>query len=537
MARYCLGTGSPRDPGHVGLLVVHDHADPLAGAERWTYAELREAVLACAAGLLGHGIQPGERLLLRMGNTSDYALLFFGALAAGIVAVPTSAQLTAEEVGFLLADSGASAIALSPQLDLATGSLLRVAPDDVARWLRHRPAPRVDHLGGDDGRAGGPADGQPYERRADDRDGFADTDAEDPAFLVYTSGATGVPKGVLHAHRSAWGRRPMYAGWYGIGPSDVVVHAGAFNWTYTLGVGLTDPWANGATAVVYDGERDAAVWPRIIEAVGATMFAGVPGVFRQVLARGEVEQHDLRTLRHGLTAGEALAPSLWAQWRQRTGTELYEALGMSEISTFVSCGPAVPTKPGSPGRPQEGRRVGVLPVEGGTAPVPMGQRGLLAVHRSDPGLMLHYWNRPQEQAAAFRGEWFVSEDLVHIDEDGYVIHHGRADDVMTSMGYRVSPLEVEHCLAQHPAVADVAVTEVEVRDGVRIITAFVVPNPAGVTGRDTAHDGEALLAHARAHLAAYKCPRRVVFVPTLPRTANGKLVRRELRGVADGQSA
>jgi acyl-coenzyme A synthetase/AMP-(fatty) acid ligase len=317
----------------------------------------------------------------------------------------------------------------------------------------------------------------------------------------------------------------MYAGWYGIGPDDVVLHAGAFNWTYTLGTGLTDPWANGATAVIYDGERDPEVWPRIIASTGATMFAAVPGVFRQLLTRGSLEGAALRTLRHGLTAGEALTPALWTSWRETTGTELYEALGMSEISTFVSSGPSTPTHPGSPGRPQPGRRVGVLAIEGGTVPLPPGERGLLAVHRSDPGLMLGYWNRPQEQAEAFRGDWFVSGDLVHLDEDGYVIHHGRTDDVMTSMGYRVSPLEVEHCLAQHPAVADVAVTEVKVRDGVNIITAFVVVAESDAA---TPPDPAALISHARAHLAAYKCPREVVFVSALPRTPNGKIVRREL---------
>ena len=170
--------------------------------------------------------------------------------------------------------------------------------------------------------------------------------------------------------------------------------------------------------------------------------------------------------------------------------------------------------------------------------------------------MLGYWNRPDEQAEAFRGEWFVSGDLVHVDEHGYVIHHGRADDVMSSMGYRVSPLEVEHCLAQHPGVADVAVTEVSVRDGVTLITAFVVeprkvqpgvtvpgmaaprvvaPRVAGGRGGPSTGasvDPEELLAYARAHLAAYKCPRQVVFVASLPRTANGKILRRELRGLA-----
>ncbi len=500
LARFCLGPAPHRDPERLGLVVTHDLEHPASGAERWSYAALDDTVRAVAHGLLDLGLEPGERLLLRLGDTSDFALAFFGAVAAGIVPVPTSDQLTPEEVAHLAADCRASALAVAPGLEVG-GGLPEVGPEHLAQW-----------------RAGG------------DRGDYAPSDPEDPAFLVYTSGTSGEPKGVLHAHRSAWGRRPMHSAWLGIGPGDVVLHTGSLTWTYTLGVGLTDPWAVGATAVVHSGRRDAAAWPGVVEATGATVFAAVPGVYRQLLrhadpARLRDPAGPLRTLRHAVTAGEALTPTLLEQWRSSTGLELYEALGMSEVSTFVSSGPGTPVRPGSPGRPQPGRRVAVLPVAGGDQPLPAGERGLLAVHRSDPGLMLRYWERPDEDAAARRGEWFVSGDVVHVDDDGYVHHHGRADDVMTSMGYRVSPLEVERVLARHPAVAEVAVAESVVRDdGLRVVTAFVVP-AAGVT-----LDADDLLAHAREHLAAYKCPRVVRVVDALPRTPNGKVVRRVLAG-------
>lgn len=498
MARYCVGDPARRHPGTTALLVVHDAEAPTEAAERWTFAQLDDAVRAVAAGLRELGLAPGERVLVRLGNTSDYPLVFFGAIAAGLVAIPTSTQLTAEEVDLLVADSGCRLVVGGGdlRLDLPAG-VLTAGPSDVARW-----------------------------REGGERAAYADMAADDPAYLVYTSGTTDRPKGVLHAHRAVWGRRPMYAAWLGIGPGDVMLHAGAFNWTYTLGVGLTDPWANGATAVVYDGPKDPTVWPRLLERFRATHFAAVPGVYRQILARGGLDEVDLSALRHGLVAGEALTTSLWTHWREATGRDLFEALGMSEVSTFVSSGPTVPTRPGSPGKPQPGRRVAVLPQEGSdTTPVPDGQIGLLAVHRSDPGLMLGYWRRPQEQAAAYRGEWFVTSDLVHVGDEGYLYYHGRNDDVMTAMGYRVSPLEVEHVLARHPDVGEVAVTEVEVREGLRIITAFVVPTDPD--DRESV-DAASILAYAAEHLAGYKRPRELVFVDALPRTANGKVLRREL---------
>lgn len=497
MARYCLALAARVTPDKVALIVVSDVHAPVEQVESWTYAQLDQAVRRVAAGLRRLGLEPGARLMIRMGNTSDYALLFFGAIAAGCVPLPSSAQLTEEEADFLLADSGARILAMSDELAIA-------------------PPPGVRVLG--------LADIAVLRTQCEPLD-YADTAAADPAFLIYTSGTTGQPKGVLHAQRSAWGRRPMYQGWYGIRPDDVILHAGAFNWTYTLGVGLTDPWANGATAVLYNGPRDVAVWPMLMEKFQATLFAAVPGLYRQILKYNDLRAFDLSGLRHGLTAGEALSTALLEQWRTATGKELYEALGMSECSTYVSSSPSVPARPGSPGKPQRGRCVAALPVEGGEEPLPPGETGLLAVHRSDPGLMLGYWNRPDEEALVYRGDWFIGGDLVHFDTDGYMIYHGRNDDVMNAMGYRVSPLEVEHCLSQHPAVAEVAVTELAVRDGVTVIAAFVVPrDPDEPDGMDAAP----LLAFAREHLAAYKCPREIIFTDSLPRTANGKVRRRDL---------
>jgi len=493
MAQYCLAAAA-RTPDKPALIVAADASG--TPPEGWTYAELEDAILRMAGGFHAAGLARGDRLLIRLENTSAYALSFFAAIAGGIVPVPVSDQLSAREAGFLLADSSAAAIALEPALPvepLAEGVLV-FAPEDIAA-LRHSP-------------------------RAD----YADTSADDPAFLIYTSGTTAQPKGVLHAQRAAWGRRPMYQGWYGIGPDDRVMHAGGFNWTYTLGTGLTDPWANGATAIIYTGEKDPAVWPTLIAAYQATIFAAVPSLYRRILKYAGAGPDTMPSLRHGLSAGEALPEPVAREWFERTRTVLYEALGQSEISTFISSSPSVPPKPGRVGKPQAGRRVAILPQEGGNTPQPPEERGLIAVHRADPGLMLGYWQRPEEDAAATRGDWFITGDLGMMDDEGYIAHLGRADELMNAMGYRVSPVEVESVIAGHPGVAEAAVAQIEARPGVPIIAAFVVR----AVGEQVS--AETLDAYAGERLARYKRPREYIFIDSLPRTPNGKLRRAALVG-------
>ncbi len=496
MARYCLAQQAERLPDKPALVVVDDPDPQTPPLETWTFAQMEDAVLRVAAALADRGLKPGDRILIRLDNTSTYPILYFGAIAAGLIAVATSSQLTAAEADFLMSDSSPRAVALAPHLP--RGDI----PADVT-VLEERQVRDMIH----------------YARRGT----YADTRAEDPAYLLYTSGTTARPKGVVHAHRVALGRSRTYQGWYGIRPDDVMLHAGAFNWTYTLGTGLIDPWANGVTSTIYVGEKTPEIWPAVIAKTGATIFAAVPGLFRQILKYAPPGSLKLGKLRHGLIAGEAPAPSLFGDWHARTGTELYEALGMSEISTYVSTCPGMVRKEGSPGRAQPGRRVAVLPVEGGTEPLPAGEEGLLAVHRSDPGLMLGYWNRADEEAEVYRGAWFLGGDLAIIDADGYIFHQGRANDVMKALGYRVSPLEVETAIAQHPDVAEVACAEISPREGVTVIGAFLVAKPGHTV------DAGSVLTFAKERLAQYKCPREIVVVDALPRTPNGKVKRSELQ--------
>lgn len=494
MAAFAISRAALVTPDKPALIVV-SNATAQRPSEVWTFGRLERAILSVAALLRERDYERGSRIAIRLDNTPLYPIAFFGAIAAGYVPVAMSATLTPREALFLVRDSGASCVVLAQTLPLdgVPDGVEVVRGHELETWISRAPSST-----------------------------YAFTLARDPAFMIYTSGTTAEPKGVVHAQRSILGRRPMVDGWYGMTRDDRVLHAGAFNWTYTLGTGLCDPWALGATAIVYTGAKDPAHWPAIIANTGATLFAAVPTVFRQILKYGAPSASNLGMLRHGLIAGETPPADLFDAWFAATGLELYEALGQSEISTYISTSPSLPRRPGAVGKPQPGRQVAILPLAGGVDPLPPGEDGLLAVHTSDPGLMLGYWNRPEEQAAVMRGEWFIGGDIAMMDSDGYVWHRGRADDVMKVLGYRVSPQEVEAVIALHPAVGEVACMAVTVRPDVWVIAAFIVP-AEGVTP-----DATAILAFAAEHLADYKRPRQVVFVESLPRTPNGKIKRNTL---------
>ncbi len=234
-----------------------------------------------------------------------------------------------------------------------------------------------------------------------------------------------------------------------------MLHAGKYNWTYVLGTGLMDPLYRGHTTIVHEGATDATLWPARIARHGATVFIGVPTIYRQILQKTACARADVPTLRHCMSAGEQLSADVLAAWRERFGLEIYEALGMTECSYYLCETRARPIRPGSAGFVQPGHDVRLLDPDT-LRDVGSGAEGMLCIRRTDPGLMLRYWNQPEETAACIRGDWFLTGDYARIDDDGYVWFLGRRDDLINTFGYRVSPHEVERVLKSHPDVADAA---------------------------------------------------------------------------------
>jgi acyl-coenzyme A synthetase/AMP-(fatty) acid ligase len=479
MAAHVLaaGLGCPEKDA---LLILAPDA-----VEAWSHARLRAAVLGTATGLLRRGLGPGDRVVLRLGNTVDYPISYLGALAAGMVPVPTSPALTEAETRHILdvlrpaAVLHDAAVACPP----CDGAITRTELEA----FRALPPSTFDM--GDPDRLG---------------------------YVIFTSGTSGRPQAVAHAHRAIWARQMMFEDWYGLGPDDRLLHAGAFNWTYTMGTGLMDPWAIGATALVPAPGHAPRDLPALLAAHGATILAAAPGVYRQLLSGHE--RLDLPALRHGLSAGEKLPATLAERWRSATGRPVFEAFGMSECSTFVSQAPGRDDPAGSLGRPQRGRRIALMR-DG--APVPLGEEGTIAVHRSDPGLMLGYLDAQGGIAAPLEGEWFLTGDQAVMHDDGSLRYMGRIDDMMNAGGYRVSPIEVETVLCRHPGITAAAAVTVKVKQDTDVIAAFYT-GPAPL-------DEAALRTYVSGELARYKQPRVFIHLSDLPLGANGKILRRVLR--------
>ena len=471
LAAHVLAAGATR-PDHNAMQIIRP-----TGAERWSYGRLIAAIRGTGTRLLAQGLVPGDRVLLRLGNGPAFPLAYLGAIAAGLVPVVTSAGLTIPEI---------------TAMALPLGCRLTVADADVALPVGGPPVlPALTLKGAEDLP---PCD-------------WHMGDAERPGYIVFTSGTTGRPLAVEHAHRAILARALMHQGWEGLGPTDRLLHAGAFNWTYTLGTGLMDPWTLGATALIPGAGVTPAQLPLLLKRFDATILAAAPGVFRQML---RVPLPALPRLRHGLSAGESLPPALRQLWRETTDTDLHEAFGLSECSTFLSGSPARPAPEGCAGYPQPGRTIAL-------------RGGVIAVHRSDPGLMLGYAGDPQATAARFENDWFLTGDLAEETPEGALRTLGRNDDQMNPGGFRVSPLEVEAALAGLPGVAEFAVAEVAVKPDVTVLCCFLIAqNPAEPV------QSERLSAFAAARLAGYKCPRIWQPVDALPRIGNGKLDRRAL---------
>jgi benzoate-CoA ligase family protein len=485
------------------------------GDRSWTYAEVQSLANRASWALRDRGIELEDRVLLLLFDGIDFAAAWFGILKSGAVFCMGNPLSTEAEIDYLLGYTRARAV-------IADASVL----DRLAPALARHPRCRVRLVAGDGGDAARAAGLERWDAAlaaASDRTENADTSRDDVAGWLFTSGTTGKPKGAVHFHHDFPYNTECYPKHVlQLREDDVFLSVSRLFFGYATGTNLMFPFRFGGTAVFFP---DKPTPERIFAETkkhGVTVLSNVPAMIRQMVDHEDAARADLSSLRMCLSAGEALPAQLYERWRARGWCEILDGIGSAELfHIYVSNRPG-DVKLGSLGRLVPGYDARIVGADG--QDLPDGEIGRLWV-RGDSAALCYWGDQEKSKATFVGGDWVVSADLFRRDAEGYFWYSGRGDDILKVRGMFVSPLEIEDCLATHPAVKECAVVGALDEEGLTVPKAVVVLREGWA--RDAATIG-ALQEHAKTNLARYKFPRIVRFVDALPRNDRGKVVRREL---------
>ena len=492
--------------------------DTNLGTSEITYKELADRSDRFSNFLGSIGVDVRDRVLICLKNSLAYPISFFGTMKAGVIAVPTSTLLSGSEVKYLATDSQAKALVLS---DPMYEGLLPYLENLVN--LKHIIIDGIDDISS----IAKPKNINIYNLN-EVLSGFEtcsncyNSRSGEPAYLVYTSGTTGFPKGVLHSHRSLIGREPASEYWFDFKEHDRIMHSGKFNWTYVLGSALMDPLYRGHTVIAHEGENDANSWVSLIKKHKCTIFIGVPTIYRQIIQKTDSTIEDCPSLRHCMSAGEHLSSEMVTLWQERFKQDIYEAIGMSEFSYYISHSKFRPIRPGSAGFVQPGHNVKLLDPDT-LKEVGAEEEGMICIGEDDPGLFLEYWNLEEDTAKSRHNGYFFTGDYAKRDKDGYIWFIGRKDDIINTFGFRVSPHEIERVIKTHPKVADCVAFGMDIDAYKTLVTIAVIAK-----GEINKEEEAEILKFGQANLAKYKAPKIIYVVKEYPKTKNGKVLRKDL---------
>ena len=461
----------------LGIVAVDAEGD----RRDWYFGEL----IAKSAGLSGafaaRGVERGDVVMTLVGNRIEWVLSLLACWRMGAVALPCNTMLRRHDLEHRVA-------AANPKLCVGEEALLAELPDGVPAMTMADVAAVMD-------------EDRPQETPAP----VEAMDAEDPALIVFTSGTTGEPRGVVHAYRYLLGQRAQAEHWFGSRQGDLAWCTTATGWSKSARNVFLAPWITGAAAVIHDGRFDPAERLDFAEALGVNVLCQAPTEYRMLAKRTALRS--LPALRRMVSAGEPLDPETIAAFREATGLEPADGYGQTETGHVTGNLVGDPVREGSMGKPLPGIETRIVE----------GELQLLAA--SSPTFFSRYLDGER-----FEGEWWQTGDLVR-EEDGYLYFEGRGDDIILSSGYRIGPTEVESALLSHPAVADAAAVAAPDPERGAVVRAIVVLRD-GAPGEELARE---LQEHCKRETAPYKFPRIVEFADELPKTSSGKIKRAQLR--------
>ncbi|HET9952448.1 MAG TPA: benzoate-CoA ligase family protein [Candidatus Eisenbacteria bacterium] len=474
----------------------------ITDSRTWSYAEVHALANRYGNLLAAAGADPDDRIVIALPDGPDYVGALFGTLKLGAVVVMVNPGLPAADIAALLDYTRARLVVVhaesaAPFRDAARGSratrgVIEVGPPEFTRRL---------------------------ESASDSLETFP-SHPDDAAIWLFSGGTTGRPKAVIQTHRSFAFTTAMYGlGVLGYTDREITISVPKLYFGYATGANLFFTFAAGGASILFPEPVTPDLLFEMIRRHRATLLVNVPTMIQKMVSHPRAAAGDLASLRLSTSAGEALPAELYARWMATFGVELLDGLGTAEMwHVFISNRPGA-VKPGTLGTVVPGFEIKACDEEG--REVPRGETGWLWVRGGARAIA--YWQHQEKTEQAFRGEWYVSGDLVAIDAEGTVSYHGRGDEMLKVGGKWLAPQEVEGCLLLHPAVAEAAVVGVPDANG------LVKPVAHVIAREPSAGLAEELKSFVRERLAPYKHPREIIFTETLPRTHLGKVDRGKLR--------
>ena len=491
------------DPERMALIWVSDEGRQ----RRFTFADIRNLTNRFANYLTEKGVGKGDRVLIMLPRIPEWQVAMVGCNKTGAIPIPCVTMLTKKDVTYRLEHSGAVAVVTTAcEVGKIIGDIkVRLSVGEATGWDSFETE---------------------LARQSTDFAPVA-VSTEDPAIMFYTSGSTGLPKGVLHASRALFSWRVSAWYWLSLTEDDVMWCTADTGWSKAGTSILYGPWSCGATVLFYDGPFDPDTRLDLLERYGVSVYCAAATEIRQ-LVQMDTSAHDLTALRLSVSAGESVNPEIIRTWSAKTGALLLDGYGQTETLMTVLNYPQMEVKPGAMGKPLPGTEAAIL-TENGQLAAP-GDPGQLAIRCPHPQLMLCYWSNPEKTEESYLtvGDttWFLTSDTASMDNDGYLFFGGRDDDVINSSGYRIGPMEVENALMEHDAVQECAAVASPDETRGEVVKAFIILKTGFAQSKALAKE---MQDFTKVLTAPYKYPRRIAFVDELPKTTTGKIQRRLLK--------